>query len=164
MGMVWVARLANKAEEASVRADPESAYDFIQPEQGWETAPILDLDKEWHGTHFLLTKSAGETDDPLSLILGRHEEIGEDLGYGPAFHISNEKLKAFAEAVKSIDGDTLKARFDTKAMIQQGVYLGEVFDEEGDEALAYLSERIDELIEFAAKAASDGLSAFAVIT
>jgi len=164
MGMVWVARLADDSEVAAVRADPDSAYDFIQPESGWETAPIIDLDKEWHALHFLLTQSAEPAAGPLSVILGDFEDIGEDNGYGPAFLIPAESWKAFSEAANALDDAALRQRYDTQAMIDRQIYIGEMYHEEGEEGLTMLTERLNELREFAAKAAAGGLSAFAMIT
>ena len=164
MGMVWVARLADESEVAQIKSDPKSAYDFINPEEGWETAPIIDLDKEWHALHFLLTQSAGPTEDPLSLILGNYEEIGPDNGYGSAFHIPAANLKAFADASDALNEVALRERYDTEAMVAQHIYLGDMYHEEGDDGLKFLTSRLNELTEFAAKAASGGLSAFAVVT
>lgn len=164
MGMVWVARLADDSEVAAVRADPDSAYDFIQPETGWETAPIIDLDKEWHALHFLLTQSTGPTDSPLSVIFGNFEEIGEDNGYGPAFLIPAEAWKAFSEAAAALDDTALRLRYDTQAMVDEQVYIADMYHEEGDDGLKFLTARLNDLREFAAKAAAGGLSAFAMIT
>ncbi|MEM9500373.1 MAG: YfbM family protein [Pseudomonadota bacterium] len=162
MGMVWVARLANEDEIAQVRADPDSACDYIDSEK--DTRPFIDLDKEWHALHFLLTGSVDPTNDPMSLILGDFEEIGEDCGYGPAFFISAKKFKAFNEAAANLDSAALKERYKTEEMVAQNVYLGEMYHREGEEGLNFLTERLDELREFAAKAASGGLGAFAMIT
>lgn len=164
MGMIWVARLANDQEVAAIRENPDSAYGFIQPETGWETAPIIDLDKEWHAIHFLLVQDVGPTESPLSLILGDFEAIGQDNGYGPAFLIPSEKLKAFSEALNELGQSDFKERYNTKAMVEQHIYLADMYDEEGEEGLEFLRTRIAELAEFAEKAASSGLSAFAVIT
>ncbi|MCL9998877.1 MAG: YfbM family protein [Erythrobacter sp.] len=164
MGMVWVARLASDSEVAAVRADPDSAYDFINPEEGWETAPIIDLDKEWHALHFLLTQSAGSTDSPLSIILGKFEEIGEDNGYGPAFLIPAEAWQTFCDAAAALDEAALTQRYNPKAMVDEHVYIADMYLEEGDDGLAFLTDRLNELREFAAKAAAGGLSALAVIT
>lgn len=154
MGMVWVARLADDREVAGIRENPDGAYDFIQPETGWETAPIIDLDKEWHALHFLLAQSAGSTEDPLSLILGNHESIGPDNGYGPAFLITSEKLNE----------SDLAERYNTKAMMSQHVYLADMYDEEGEEGIGFLKAKLDELRKFAERASNNGLSALAVIT
>ncbi|MEM6586593.1 MAG: YfbM family protein [Pseudomonadota bacterium] len=163
MGMVWIARQADENEVAAVRSDPDSVMDFLDPED-WDTAPIIDLDKEWHALHFLLTQSAGPTSDPLSLVLGNHEEIGEDVGYGPAFLISAKSVKAFSEAVQTIDEAALKQRYDTKAMVAQQVYLGESYDHEGEQGLEFLTDRLNELRDFAAKATAGGFGLIAVIT
>ncbi|MEO1222351.1 MAG: YfbM family protein [Pseudomonadota bacterium] len=164
MGMVWVARLADDREVARIRENPDGAYDFIQPEAGWETAPIIDLDKEWHALHFLLAQSAGSTEDPLSLILGNYESIGPDNGYGPAFLITSEKLRAFSEAAKKLNERDLAERYNTKAMMSQYVYLADMYDEEGEEGIGFLKAKLDELRKFAERASNNGLSALAVIT
>ena len=165
MGMVWVARLADDAETARVMADPDSAYDFVNPEDGYEDeSRIADLDKEWHAAHHLLTGSAEPTDSPLSLILGAFEEVGEDNGYGPAWYIPPDKLRAFHEAIAQLDDSDLRSRYDPDAMATQRIYLGEMYRDAGDEGFAFLLDRIGQLREFAAKGSASGLGAFAVIT
>jgi hypothetical protein len=166
MGMVWVARLADERQAATIMADPGSAYDFINPEEGWEEAApdTLDLDKEWHGTHHMLTGSAGATDSPLSLIIGDFEQVGEDNGYGPAWYVPPARFHAFHEALSALDDAELRKRFDPNAMGAEQVYLGDVFQDEGDEAFDFLRERVNQLRSFAEKAATSGRGAFAVIT
>jgi hypothetical protein len=43
----------------------------------------LEVDKAWHGLHFLLTGSAWEGSFPLNFIVAGGQEVGDDLGYGP---------------------------------------------------------------------------------
>ena len=162
MGIVWAARLADDSEIASLRDDPATTVDFLDPEEGWESAPMIDLDKEWHGLHFLLTGSPDPTDDPLSIILGEYESVGEDEGYGPPFIIPAHALKSFAQAVAELDEASLKERYNTDEMVAQKVYLSEMYHREGDEGLNFLKERLDELKDFASKAASGQLHAVAM--
>jgi hypothetical protein len=166
MGMVWTARLADQDQAAKLMADPDSAVDFINPEEGWEEAApdTLDLDKEWHGTHYLLTGSAGPTGDALSLVLGDYEEVGEDIGYGPAFYIPPERLRAFHEAISILDNRQLHDRYHPEAMVKDQVYLADAYQRDGDEGFEFLLERVQAMRDFASKAAASGRGAFAAIT
>jgi len=167
MGMVWVARLANQEQTADIMGDPDSAYDFINPEEGYGEggdADVLDLDKEWHGTHHLLTGSAERVEDPLGLILANFEEVGEDNGYGPAWYVSPDRLRAFHEALSTLDTPSLRGRYDPEAMARERIYLGDVYQAEGDEGFGFLLERIESLRRFAARGVASGRGAFVVIT
>src|SRR5438270_9992408 len=56
------------------------------PSDPWnpsEKPQEFDVDKAWHGIHFLLTDSDWEGEGPLAFILHGGREINEDLGYGP---------------------------------------------------------------------------------
>jgi hypothetical protein len=165
--MVWVARLANQDQTAEIMADPNSAYDFINPEQGYGeggAADVLDLDKEWHATHHLLTGSAERVEDPLGLILANFEEVGEDNGYGPAWYVSPDRLRAFHEALAALDAASLRGGYDPDAMAREQVYLGDTFQDEGEEGLGFLLDRIEALRRFAARAVASGSGAFVVVT
>jgi hypothetical protein len=165
MGMVWVARLADDAEAAEIKAEPDSAYDFINPEDGYDdSAVVVDLDKEWHGLHHMLTGSAGATDSALSLVIGEFEEVGEDNGYGPAWYVPPERLRAFHEALAALDDVALRKRYDPGAMVAEHVYLGDVYQQEGEAGFAFLLERLNQLRAFAERGAALGRGAFVVIT
>lgn len=164
MGMVWVARLADDARTAQIMANPNSAYDFINSAGSADGESIVDLDKEWHAVHHLLTGSTEPADVPLSLILGNFEEVGADNGYGPAWFVPPHALRAFSEALSSLDEAELRKRYDPGAMVQEQVYIGEMYRDEGEEGLGFLLERVDELRQFAARGVSAGMGAFAVIT
>ena len=166
MGMVWVARLADDGQTAAILADPDSAYDFINPEIEMDIgeAGILDLDKEWHATHHLLTGSAEPTGGPLSLVLGSFQEVGEDNGYGSAWYVPPQALRAFSEAISSLDEAELRKRYNPDAMVEANVYIGDMYQDEGEEGFGFLLGRINELRKFADRGTAAGMGAFAVIT
>ena len=164
MGMVWVARLANDEQAARILSNPDLAYDFINPEDYVDHDEIVDLDKEWHATHHLLTGSADACDSPLSLIVGDFEGVGEDNGYSPAWFIPPAALQSFSVALSDLDRTELGKRFNPDAMVEEQVYIGDAIREEGQEGLGYLLERVAALRSFAARAAAKGSGAFAVIT
>ena len=164
MGMVWVATLASDEDIASVRSEPDSAYHFVNSDAAYNSGQQIDLDKQWHGVHFLLTGSAGATSDPLSIIIGDFEEIGPDNGYGPAWIIPAASLASCHDKLSKLGDEEIAARFDPQVMAREDVYLADLFVDEGDEARVFLMEDIARLRSFIAKAAERSLGAIALIT
>jgi hypothetical protein len=164
MGMVWVMTRASDDEAATLRDDPASIYDFINSTAAYESGRGLDLDKQWHAIHFLLTGSAGATSSPLSLILGTFEEVGPDHGYGPAWFVPNASLVALNEALGALTDEQWARKYDSALAVEEQVYLAETLEEEGEEALEFLAADIKRLRAFVADAATAGDHAFAVIT
>ncbi len=164
MGMVWVVRAASDDDVVSLRADPESIYDFVNPEDLSPDYQILDLDKQWHAVHFLLTGSAGPVDSPLSFILGTYEEVGPDHGYGPAWFIPSEAIRAFHSALAKHSDEEWARRYDASTAVAEQVYLAETLADEGEEALTFLQSDIARLRSFVRKAVEAGNHAFALIT
>src|SRR5205809_3698611 len=86
MSMNGRLKLASDAQIDGVLAQPETVGVFLfgEPET-YEDRSDLDVDKAWHGLHFLLTGAANEERPPLDFLVTGGEEIGdEDVGYGPA--------------------------------------------------------------------------------
>ncbi|MEO7246952.1 MAG: YfbM family protein [Novosphingobium sp.] len=164
MGMVWVARLASDEQVRKILAKPDDAYDFITSEGAEKDGSVLDLDKQWHAVHFLLTGSAGPTSSPLSLILGNFQSVGTDCGYGPAWLAPKLFIKAFDHALSALSGADLKARYDAAAMAREQVYLADTLLQEGEAARDFILHDIDRMRKFFAEAALHSLNAFAVIT
>lgn len=82
-----------------------------------------DLDKAWHGIHFLLTGTAWGGTPRLNFILaGGHEVAGVEVGYGTARAFSAAEVRAIAEALAPLDVDALRTRFDPAAMMQLDIY------------------------------------------
>ena len=53
-----------------------------------------DLDKAWHGIHYLLTGTAWAGAEPLNFIVCGGTEVGDiDVGYGPARVFSSNDVK-----------------------------------------------------------------------
>jgi hypothetical protein len=164
MGMVWVSTLASDQQVADLRREPAGIYDFVNSEEAYNTGAQIDLDKQWHAVHFLLTGSAEATDSPLSIILGNFEEVGPDIAYGPSWLIPRESLAAFHEAISDLSNEDLAKRYDPRAMVKEQVYIAEALAEEGDEALQFLLEDVERLRAFAAKGAAESMNAFGLIT
>lgn len=81
----------------------------------------LDLEKSWHVLHYLLAGDVGPSAPPADLLL-TGEELGEDVGYGPARLHDANATRAFADFLEGLDVPTLVARVDIDALQQAGVY------------------------------------------
>jgi hypothetical protein len=97
--------------------------------------PPLDLQKAWHGLHFLLagTKDA-PTAPPGDAILGGRE-LGEDLGIGPMRVTAPAQVAATARALAALDPASLRASYDPHRMEDLEIYPGHWDDPENCEWL-----------------------------
>lgn len=101
-----------------------------------------DIDKAWHGIHFLLTGSAWEGDAPLNFLVARGEETeGCDIGYGPGRMFTSAEVKRIDEALQGISKEEFESRFDPVKMMEEDIY-PTIWDrpKEEDDTLGYISE------------------------
>ena len=113
-----------------------------------------DLDKSWHGLHYLFTHSEWEGDPPLNFIICGGHAVGDiDVGYGPARTIGSEEVKIIDEALKKIDHEYLTSRFNPEDMMKKEIY-PEIWDRdpEDDDTLEYCIEYFEVLKNFIAEA------------
>jgi hypothetical protein len=103
----------------------------------------IDVDKSWHGMHYLLTRSAEGGTPPLDFLLEGGRTVGdEDVGYGPAWVFTAAETRGIAAAVAAISDEELRARYDPRAMDAADVYPSRIWVRDGDEALDYVMEYI----------------------
>jgi hypothetical protein len=81
----------------------------------------LNLEKSWHLLHYLMTGDVSPVGSPGDLLL-TGEDIGEDLGYGPARLHSESATQAFSRFLDAQDGAHLQAGVDLKDMSDARVY------------------------------------------
>jgi len=121
-----------------------------------EEADELDLDKAWHGLHYLLTGSDWEGDWPLGFLVAHGTEVGDvDVGYGPARVFTSAQVQEISQALESLTADDLRARYDPARMMELDVY-PTVWDSEQDEAREWLVEPLPALSDFVAETARQG--------
>lgn len=113
---------------------------------------VLELDKEWHGIHFLLNGNAWSTRGPYGKVILGGKEIGGDLGYGPARVLTPSEVADIATRLKSVSVDQLRRRYDPHAMMKAQVY-PEVWEREGLEAYEWLVTGYRQLVNFYVRAA-----------
>lgn len=118
-----------------------------------------DLDKAWHGIHYLLTGTAWEGAEPLNFILCGGAEVGDvDVGYGPARVFQSEDVKNIATALSGLDDGALRERFNPDEMMSLEIY-PEIWDRapEDDDTLGYCIEYVADLRRFLTDAASNSM-------
>lgn len=117
-----------------------------------------DLDKAWHGIHFMLTGTAWEGVPPLNFLMQGGTMIGEvEVGYGPARGMTAAEVKAVAGELAGIDEAFMRARFDPAQMTQLDIYPG-IWDRDPaeDDSFGYCMEYFGELRTFVTRAAERG--------
>ena len=113
-----------------------------------------DLDKAWHGIHYLLTRTAWEGEEPLSFLVRGGSEVGDiDVGYGPARALTSKKVHSVNAALQPIDEAFLKSRFNPSEMMTLGIY-PEIWDRDPveDDSFGYCVEYFDALKSFVEQA------------
>ena len=146
----FMARLFGKKNDAE-----GGAADLVLAEGEGSTA---DLDKAWHGIHYLLTGTAWEGSAPLNFLVSGGRPVGDiDVGYGPARVLKAAEARAAREALGRIGDDELKARFKPADMMAKEIY-PEIWDRdpEEDDTLEYLMEHVRILRDHLAQAVERG--------
>lgn len=85
--------------------------------------PALDLDKSWHILHYLMTGHSGfeATNEPGDGLLGG-DEIGPDLGYGPARLLDVTGTRRFADFLRTQNVAALDSRIRYAEMMRLQIY------------------------------------------
>ncbi|MCB1634247.1 MAG: YfbM family protein [Xanthomonadales bacterium] len=113
-----------------------------------------DLDKAWHGIHFLLTGTSWSGERPFNFLVLGGAQIGSiDVGYGPARAFTPAEVQELSEVLRSIDEKELRSRFDPAKMMKLNIY-PEIWDRDADEddTIGYCIEYYAELLSFLKKA------------
>jgi Domain of unknown function (DUF1877) len=114
---------AEKLEE--LRREPETVSSFLDAtveDQDELGADFLDVDKSWHGIHFLLTGSVREGNAPLKWVVFAPSELGEDVGNGPARVLEPDEVVEVSKALAPVTPDKLKRKCDWKLMNDSEIY------------------------------------------
>lgn len=131
-------------------ANPSAVESFIYPD---EDENCIDIDKAWHGIHFMLTGQQFDGDPLLSNVIFSGAVIGDDVGYGPARYLTATEVAEVAEALQSLPPDEFAKRYDATALTANDIY-PQIWS--GDEDLEYILSWYGTLRDYYAGAASKG--------
>jgi hypothetical protein len=152
MSMIGSFLAISDAELADLLEDPSPIGDLLHESRA---ESVEDIDKAWHGIHFLLTGSAAGSDSVLANVVFGTTPIGdEDVGYGPAMGTRAAVVRQIAAALDQITEDSFRSRFDAAALEKNDIYPN-IWDE-GEDALDYLASYFLQVKAFYSAAASRG--------
>ena len=134
MGMT-VGYLQLTPEQLELHVDDPDSLPEVLMSAIMEGDKGINIDKAWHGIHFILTGSAWEGDPPLANAVLGGSEIGEDMGYGPARYLTAEEVKEVAGALQPIDAKEFSNRYDPDEMASNDIYAFNADD--ADDELEY---------------------------
>lgn len=155
MSMISAWRIATDEQIAALLHEPVLIEDLLDDGSSDE----IDLDKAWHGIHYLLTGTAWGGSEPLNYIIEGGRTVGDiEIGYGPARVLDSAQVRAFGQALAGVTHEQLRAAYQPTAMARAEVYpnIWDRADESPDEALDYLLAYFDELRAYVAQASDSG--------
>jgi hypothetical protein len=126
---------------------------------GGEGRAPLELGKDWHMLHFLLTGSAWGGEPPLASAILGGEEFGAELGYGRARYLAPDAVEEVARALEAVSHLELRERFDPVLLARAEVYPlsgDELSRADLEEYFASVFSRFDDLCDYYADAAEAG--------
>jgi hypothetical protein len=159
--MVFTALRLSAEEVATLRADPDTAFDLLLDDEREATAAgrLVYLDKSWHAIHFLLTGTAWDAETPAGQAILGGVPIGGDSGYGPVRLLERDDVRAIAAALGALDASTLRDRYRPERLNEVDIYPG-IWDED-DVFDTYLLPHFSQLAAFYATAAAEGSAVLA---
>jgi hypothetical protein len=81
----------------------------------------LSLEKSWHILHYLMTGHVDPSNAPGDALL-TGEDLGEDVGYGPARLHDPPQVLEFSRFMEALDLPRLEERLNLREMMRLGVY------------------------------------------
>jgi len=130
--------------------------DAPPPSQALDPERSTDIDKGWHGLHFLFTGTADEGDEPGCYLVRGGEDVDDE---GQARALRPKQVRRFAEFLSGLTAAELERRYDPARMTQLDVYPRAIWQRpasNGDAPLPWLLESFTELNGFVSRAATAG--------
>jgi hypothetical protein len=149
MSMTGALAPITASEIQEIRRDPKKALAHIGG------AKEVSLEKMWQAVHFLLTGSPDGGPAPLGEAVLGGDEVGDDVGYGPARILSPDRVQAVAAALSAISRDELRRRFRPDELTRAEIY-PRVWDEPEDDLFDEIFDYFDQMKQCYAAAARDG--------
>lgn len=157
MSMTGILRQIDDEKLELLLSDPDKVLDFV--DSNVPANAELDIEKAWHGLHFMLTGTAWEGDEPVCYLLSGGEQIGDeeehDVGYGPARGLHANQVQEFAKAISAITEQDFTRRYDGQKMAALELY-PRGWEEEPTEMQSWLTNSFTKLQAFVKQTAQLG--------
>jgi hypothetical protein len=135
---------------------PESERAGTPPSAPHHPDRGLDIEKAWHGLHFLFTGTSDGGEEPACYLVHGGEAL-DDEGYGRALRPA--QVQSFASFLASLTPDELRGRYDPARMVGLEIYPDSIWDDDtkGKESPRdWLIKSFGEVQAFVARAAAAG--------
>jgi Domain of unknown function (DUF1877) len=139
---------------ATAVADESSNHQLQQIQDGDQ----IDIEKAWHGLHFLFTGTADEGQEPGCFLLCGGEEIGNE-DVGPARVLRPDQVSRFATFLAELSHDELASRYNPTRMTALEIYPEVIWTRPalpGQSPFDYLFEAFEELRDFVTATSTRG--------
>jgi len=156
MGISYVYVPVSASTLKLLQEDPESAEALFYPDDDGGPEGEFDVDKAWHGLHYLLTGTADGGEPPIAWAILGDEELGADLGMGGSNFLTPEQVREVAAALADFTEDELRQNFNPEQMQAFGIYPDIIWMRDGQDALDYVMHHFRPLVEFYAQTAARG--------
>jgi hypothetical protein len=115
----------------------------------------IDIEKGWHGLHFLLTGTSDEGDEPACYLVRGGDDLDDD---GEIRALRPHQVRAFATHLSALTAADLTRRYDPERMTELGIYPTTVWKRRspGEAPLEWLLECFSEVRRFVDRAAASG--------
>src|SRR5438309_1507439 len=138
------------AEDEGLEGGDEEEIEEHLPALGEQ----LDLEKDWHALHFLLTGTADGGDEPWCYLLAGGKSIGDGSDGWTAQALASQQVKRFADALAGISPSDLLARYDPDKMTALDIYPSVIWSRDPqDELKVLLADSFESLRSFVQEAA-----------
>jgi hypothetical protein len=142
------------------KAKPAAALDLAVNE-----GMRCDLDKAWHGIHYLLTGTAWEGTPPLDFLVEGGRQVGQiDPEHGPVRAFRNEEVRAIYDAVSVMGPYELRKRFNPRDMVARDIYPDIWKAPNEEESLRYLMDSLDRLRGYLRESLDSGFGVIVFLT
>ena len=155
----WLKRLSpisGVVNDPELDVRPEAATGAAWPPAA--DGEELDLDKAWHGLHFLFTGRAEGGPEPSCFVLEGGEDVGDD-GYGESIArmLSADQVRRFSAFLSGLSREELERRFDPARMTELEIYPDVIWERDArEETVEWLLAIWEALRDFMAEAARRG--------
>ena len=117
---------------------------------------VVDIEKGWHGLHFLFTGTAFEGDEPACFLVRGGEDIGDE---GHVRMLTVEQTQRFSEFLATHTREQLAGRYNPRRMTELEIYPDAIWLRAAppeDSPLEWLLECFTNVQRFVAGAAAAG--------
>jgi hypothetical protein len=97
--------------------DPDSGSDM--PPSPPDQERTLDLEKGWHGLHFLLTGTSDEGEEPACFLVRGGDDLDDE---GQTRALMPQQVRQFAEYLAMLTPNELTRRYDPTRMTKLEIY------------------------------------------